>query len=162
MWYGVSSIVGRFLIYLLTPYLTSKLSVARYGDMSLMYAAIPFLNVIFTYGIETAYFRFATKAEYKKDIYDTAVISILCSTFLLTALLIISRSSIAHFLRIDDHPEFISYAALIIALDTLCTLPYAKLRLDQRPRKYALIRISSIVLQMVAIYFFFIYLPTAC
>src|SRR6185437_10536810 len=153
MWYGVSSIVGRFLIYLLTPYLTSKLSVARYGDMSLMYAAIPFLNVIFTYGIETAYFRFATKAEYKKDIYNTAVISILCSTFLLTALLIISRSSIAHFLRMDDHPEFITYAALIIALDTLGTLPYAKLRLDQRPRKYALIRISSIVLQIFAIYF---------
>jgi O-antigen/teichoic acid export membrane protein len=153
MWYGVSSILGRFLIYLLTPYLTTKLSVAKYGDMSLMYAAIPFLNVIFTYGIETAYFRFATKAEYKKDIYNTAIISILCSTFFLTALLIISRSSIAHLLRIDDHPEFISYAALIIALDTLCTLPYAKLRLDQRPRKYALIRISSIVLQILAIYF---------
>ena len=154
MWYGVSSIVGRFLLYLLTPYLTSKLSVARYGDMSLMYAAIPFLNIIFTYGIETAYFRFATKAEYKKDIYNTATISILTSTFFLTVLLIFSRSSIAHLLRIDDHKDFISYAALIIAFDTLSTLPFAKLRLDQRPRKYALIRISSVVVQVIAVYFF--------
>jgi O-antigen/teichoic acid export membrane protein len=153
MWYGVSSIIGRFLLYLLTPYLTSKLSVERYGDMSLMYAAIPFLNVIFTYGIETAYFRFATKAEYKKDIYNTAIISILSSTFILTVLLIISRFSIAHFLRIDDHPEFITYAALIIAFDTLTTLPFAKLRLEQRPRKYALIRISSVVLQVITVYF---------
>ena len=153
MWYGVSSIIGRFLLYLLTPYLTTKLSVEKYGDMSLMYAAIPFLNVIFTYGIETAYFRFATKAEYKKDIYDTAIISILSSTFFLTVLLIISRFSIAHFLRIDDHPEFITYAALIIAFDTLSTLPFAKLRLDQRPRKYALIRISSVVLQVITVYF---------
>jgi O-antigen/teichoic acid export membrane protein len=153
MWYGVSSIIGRFLLYLLTPYLTTKLSVEKYGDMSLMYAAIPFLNVIFTYGIETAYFRFATKVEYKKDIYSTAIISILSSTFLLTILLIISRFSIAHFLRIDDHPEFITYAALIIAIDTLTTLPFAKLRLDQRPRKYALIRISSVVVQVIAVYF---------
>ena len=86
MWYGVSSIAARFLFYLLTPYLTLKLSVDGYGDMSILYAAIPFLNVIFTYGIETAFFRFATKAEYKKDIYSTATISVLCSTFLLTIL----------------------------------------------------------------------------
>ena len=121
--------------------------------MSILYAAIPFLNVIFTYGIETAFFRFATKDEYKKDIYSTATISILCSTFLLTSILIFFRSSIAHLLRLDNHPEFITYSAIIIALDTLSTLPFAKLRLDQRPRKYALIRLSTIIIQIVIIYF---------
>lgn len=153
MWYGVSSIVARFLFYLLTPYFTLKLSVSGYGDMSLMYAAIPFLNVIFTYGLETAYFRFATKEEYRKDIYNTAIISILCSTAFLASVLIIARSWIAHLLRLDNHPEFITYAALIIAFDTLATLPFAKLRLDQRPRKYALIRIASIILQIAVTYF---------
>jgi O-antigen/teichoic acid export membrane protein len=153
MWYGVSSIAARFLFYLLTPYFTYKLSVTGYGDMSVLYAAIPFLNVIFTYGIETAFFRFATKDEYKKDIYSTATISILCSTFLLTSTLIFFRSSIAHLLRLDNHPEFITYSAIIIALDTLSTLPFAKLRLDQRPRKYALIRLSTIILQILVIYF---------
>ena len=153
VWYGLSSIAARFLFYLLTPYFTNKLSVAGYGDMSILYAAIPFLNVIFTYGIETAFFRFATKDEYKKDIYSTATISILCSTFLLTSILIFFRSSIAHLLRLDNHPEFITYSAIIIALDTLSTLPFAKLRLDQRPRKYALIRLSTIILQIVIIYF---------
>jgi O-antigen/teichoic acid export membrane protein len=153
MWYGVSSIVARFLFYLLTPYFTTKLSVARYGDMSLMYAAIPFLNVIFTYGIETAFFRFATKENDSKSIYNTSLISLLCSTFFLTILLIAFKSSIAHLLRLDNNPEFIVYASLIIAFDTLCTLPFAKLRLDQRPRKYALIRIATIILQILVTYF---------
>ncbi len=155
MWYGVSSIVARFLFYLLTPYFTSKLSVAGYGDMSIMYAAIPFLNVVFTYGIETAYFRFATKEGYKKDIYSTAMISILCSTVLLTTILILSRSSLAHLLRLDNNPEFITLSALIIAFryaGYACPLP--KLRLDQRPRKYAMIMISKIMLQIAIVYFF--------
>jgi len=153
MWYGVSSIAARFLFYLLTPYLTLTLSSTGYGDMSILYAAIPFLNVIFTYGIETAYFRFASKEEYKKNIYSTATISILCTTFFLTILLFSLRSSIAHLLRLDNHPEFITYAALIIGLDTLTTLPFAKLRLEQRPRKYALVRISTIILQIAITYF---------
>ena len=153
IWYGVSSIVARFLFYLLTPYFTTKLTVARYGDMSILYAAIPFLNVIFTYGIETAYFRFATKEADSKAIYNTSIISIVSSTVLLTGILIFLRSSIAHLLRLDNNPEFIVYAALIIAFDTLSTLPFAKLRLDQRPRKYALIRIATICLQIAVTYF---------
>ena len=68
-----------FILFINTlPHL--KLSSSSYGDMSILYAAIPFLNVIFTYGIETAFFRFATKDGYKKDIYSTATISILFST----------------------------------------------------------------------------------
>jgi O-antigen/teichoic acid export membrane protein len=153
MWYGVSSIVARFLFYLLTPYFTTKLTVARYGDMSILYAAIPFLNVIFTYGIETAYFRFATKESDSKAIYNTSIISIVSSTVLLTSILIFFKTDIAHLLRLDNNPEFIVYAAMIIAFDTLSTLPFAKLRLDQRPRKYAFIRILTICLQIAVTYF---------
>ena len=153
LWYGVSSIAARFLFYLLTPYLTYKLSSTGYGDMSILYAAIPFLNVIFTYGIETAYFRFASKDGYKENIYSTATISVLCSTIFLTAILILLRSSLAHLLRLDNHPELITYSALIIAFDTLSTLPFAKLRLDQRPRKYAMVRVCAIILQILITYF---------
>lgn len=160
MWYGASSIAARSLFYLLTPYFTYKLSSTGYGDMSIMYAAIPFLNVIFTYGIETAYFRFANKEEYKKDIYNTAMISILSSTVLLTAILFSFRSPIAHVLRLNDHPELITYSALIIAFDTLATLPFAKLRQDQRPRKYAVIRIATILFQIAIIYFFLSVCPS--
>ena len=152
--YGASSIAARFLNYLLTPYLTAKLSGAGYGEMSLIYAAIPFLNVIFTYGLETAYFRFSQREGFKKDIYSTASISIFFSTIILTLLLIITRSFFAHVLKLDAHPEFITYSALIIAFDTLATLPFAKLRQMGRPKKFAAIRITSIFVTIGLTYFF--------
>nr|MBA2249783.1 oligosaccharide flippase family protein [Chitinophagaceae bacterium] len=125
-----------------------------YGDVSVIYAAIPFLNVIFTYGLETAYFRFSQKENFKKDIYSTSSISIFISTALLTALLLLWHSSLAHLLKLDTHPEFITYCALIIALDTLTTLPFAKLRQQGRPKKFAAIRITSILITIFLTYFF--------
>lgn len=154
IWYGASSIAARFLNYLLTPYLTLKLKDFAYGDVSSIYAAIPFLNVIFTYGLETAYFRFSQREGFKKDIYSTASISIFISTIVLTALLILSKSSFAHLLKLDDHPEFITYSALIIAFDTLSTLPFARLRQVGRPKKFASIRIISIIITIGLTYFF--------
>lgn len=154
VWYGASSIAARFLNYLLTPYLTAKLTGAGYGEMSLVYAAIPFLNVIFTYGLETAYFRFSQKPEFKKDIYSTCSISIFISTAILTVLLLVSNTSVAHWLRLDEHPEFITYSALIIAFDTLSTLPFAKLRQLGKPKKFAFIRIASILTTIFFTYFF--------
>ncbi len=160
IWYGGSSIAARFLNYLLTPYLTLKLDPARYGDMSLVYAAIPFLNVLFTYGLETAYFRFAQKEEFKKDIYSTASISLFISTIVLSILLFVTHTSLANFVKLNDHPEFITYSIFIIAFDTLSTLPFAKLRQDGKPRKFALIRIISIAITMALTYFFISVYPS--
>jgi O-antigen/teichoic acid export membrane protein len=160
LWYGGSSIAARFLNYLLTPYLTLKLDPSRYGDMSLVYAAIPFLNVLFTYGLETAYFRFAQKEEYKKDIYSTTSISLFISTLFLSALLFATHTSIANFVKLNEHPEFITYSIFIIAFDTLSTLPFAKLRQDGKPKKFALIRIISIVITMLLTYFFISICPS--
>ena len=154
VWYGASSIAARFLNYLLTPYLTAKLTGPGYGDVSVIYAAIPFLNVLFTYGLETAYFRFSQKHEFKKDIYSTSSISIFISTIILTCLLLLSHTTFAHWLKLDAHPEFITYSALIIAFDTLSTLPFAKLRQLGRPKKFALIRIISIFITIGLTYFF--------
>jgi len=154
IWYGGSSIAARFLNYLLTPYLTLKLSGPGYGEMSLVYAAIPFLNVIFTYGIETGYFRFSRNEKFEKDLYSTASISIFATTFFLTLLLLLSSGNVAHWLKLDDHPEFITYSAVIIALDTLATLPFAKLRQLGKPKKFAFIRITSIIVTILLTYFF--------
>ena len=160
IWYGASSIAARFLNYLLTPYLTAKLSGAGYGEMSLVYAAIPFLNVIFTYGLETAYFRFSQKQEFQRDIYATCSISIFVSTILFAVLLFASHSSVSHLLKLDDHPEFITYSALIIAFDTLSTLPFAKLRQLGKPRKFAFIRITSIIITIFLTWFFISVCPS--
>ncbi|MBI2729566.1 MAG: oligosaccharide flippase family protein [Sphingobacteriales bacterium] len=154
VWYGASSIAARFLNYLLTPYLTAKLTDSSYGEMSLVFAAIPFLNVIFTYGMETAYFRYVHKDEFKKDIYNTSVVSIICSTIFLTGLLLFFNSSIANFIRIKEHPEFITWSAFIIAFDTLSVLPFAKLRQEGRPVKFAVIKITGILVNISFTYFF--------
>src|SRR5438270_12774652 len=106
MWYGVSSIFARFLSYLLTPYLTYKLSDSGYGEMSLVYASIPFLNTIFIFGLDTTYFRYVQKEQYASEIYNTISISIISSTILLSAILLLFNNSFAHLVSLQDHPEY--------------------------------------------------------
>lgn len=160
MWYGLSSILARFLNYLLTPYLTAQLATTVYGEMSLVYSAIPFINVIFTYGLETAFFRFSNKeGGDARKIYNTASLSLIVSTLLFTILLLVWRQPLAELLRIDDHPEFITWTAWIIALDTLAAMPFAKLRNDNRPRKYAFIKVLNIAVYIGMTVFFYSLLP---
>ena len=91
MWYGLSSIAARFINYLLTPFLTYShhVKTSDFGKMGLIYSALPVLNVLFTYGFETAYFRFSSREEYKKTIYSTTAISLFISTCLFTLLLMV-------------------------------------------------------------------------
>ena len=158
-WYGISSIAARFLNYLLTPYLTYKLSASVYGEMNLVYSAIPFLNVVFTYGMETAYFRYSNKGIDEDKVFSTGSFSLITSTVLLTGILLLLKQPIATLLSVAGHPEFITFAAIAIALDTLTTLPFAKLRHEGRPRKYAFIKVVSILANIFAVYFFYSMLP---
>lgn len=160
VWYGLSSIVARFLNYLLTPYLTGSLAIAAYGEMSLIYAAIPFINVVFTYGMETTFFRFSNKDGNEVDkIYNTSSLSLFFSTLVFTVLLLLFREPIAVLLRVNDHPQFVSWTAYIIALDTLSAMPFAWLRNNNRPRKYAFIKIMGILVNIGMTVFFYSLLP---
>lgn len=80
-WYGLSNIIGRFINYLLTPLLTSIYAPAAFGDISLLFAIAAFLNIIFTYGMETSYFRFIQLEEEKK-VFNNALSSLLITTAL--------------------------------------------------------------------------------
>jgi len=153
MWYGLSSIAARFINYLLTPYLTFKFSNAQYGEMSVVYAFIPFMNVIFTYGLETGYFRFSTK-ENKQSVFNTTAISMIVSTVFLSIIVMALQQPLATLLQIPEHSEYLSLSAAIIALDALSTIPFAKLRQDGRPQKFAFIKVGGIITNITAIYFF--------
>ena len=153
LWYGLSSIAARFINYLLTPYLTYKFLDWQYGEMSIVYAFIPFMNVIYTYGMETAFFRFANKAD-KKQVYDNTSISLIVSTVLLSFVLILLQHPLSVLLQINQHPEYLSMAAAIIGLDALTTIPFAKLRQDGRPRKFAFTKVGGILINIVSVYFF--------
>lgn len=154
LWYGASSIASRFLNYLLTPYLTATLTGAAYGEMTLVYALIPFLNIIFTYGLETAYFRFSKSREAEKDVFNTAMVSLIISTSVFTVILLLFNEQLAALVGISEHPEYFTWSAFIIAFDTLAALAFAKLRHEGRPVKFATVRIAGILVNIGLTIFF--------
>ena len=157
-WYGLSSIAARFISYLLTPYLTYKLSDIAYGENSIVYAFIPFLNVIVTHGMETAYFKFGSK-ENEEEIYNTSSFSMLFVTLLVLIGLFTWKVPLAELLQITIHPEYISLLAWIVALDALTTIPFSRLRMQDRPKKFALIKVGGILINILATYSFISLLP---
>jgi O-antigen/teichoic acid export membrane protein len=161
LWYGASSIFARFLYYLLTPYLTGKFSgTVEYGRMSLVFALIPFLFTLIVFAFETAYFRFMERKEFKMDVYDTLSTSLLISTLAIIGLTIFYRAHVAAFIGLPDHPEYITLCAAIIGFDALSALPFAKLRHENRPKKFAFIRITGILLNIFVVYFFLTVCPS--
>ena len=150
-WYGLSSIAARFISYLLTPYLTYKLTEVAYGEQSIVYSFIPFLNVIVTHGMETAYFRFGSK-ENEAKIYHTSSISMIMVTAIVITCLIIWGAPIASLLQINLHPEYIKLVAWVVGLDALTTIPFSRLRLEARPKKFAFIKVGGILINILATY----------
>ena len=160
VWYGASSIFARFLYYMLTPYLTLKFrGTVEYGKFSLVFAIIPFLYTLVLFAFETAYFRFMQRKEYEGDVYNTLSTSLLMSTVLITGLTLLFNVPIANFIGLTKHPEYISLSAFIIGLDALSALPFAKLRYENRPKKFAAIRVGGILLNIVTVYFFLTVCP---
>ena len=155
IWYGASSIFARFLQYMLTPYLTHKFKgTPEYGEMSLVYAAISFVNIGVLFGLDYAFFRYIQRKENEKTLYPTLLISLLSSTTLITFLIIALRVPAARLIDVAGHPEYITLSALIIAFDALSALPFARLRHEGRPRKFALIRFSGILVNIAFTFFF--------
>lgn len=161
MWYGLSNIAAKFLNQLLTPIITyllnSPAGMADYGNFSMVYSCISFANNLYTYGLETAYFRFASRGEDKKKLFQTSFSSLLISTVLLSTVLVLFRQQISDFIGLGSHTEYIVWGVGIVAIDTMAVIPFAILRQEGRPKKYAFTRVAGIV---VNIFFtvFFIYL----
>lgn len=130
-----------------------------YGKVGLIYSAIPLLNVIFTYGFETTYFRFAGRAEFKKDLYSTSSLSLFFSTIILSAILWFYREAFGEVIGLAAFPQIIQISIFIIAIDALTRIPFAKLRQEGRPKKYAFINIMGILINIFFIWFYIIYCP---
>ncbi|MFZ1535153.1 MAG: oligosaccharide flippase family protein, partial [Chitinophagaceae bacterium] len=159
LWYGVPTIASRFLGYLMN--LTLPLIFAqpsKTADLTQVYAIIPFLSVLFTYGLETAYFRYSQELDQKK-LYNTLSVSLIGSTILFTALLFIFKGTIAEWANLDKHPEYINWMAGIIFFDTISTLAFARLRQENRPKRYAFARLSSVLMNIIVVIIFMGILP---
>lgn len=160
--YGLSSIIGRFLNYLLVPLYTAKMAVesGNYGVVTNIYAWTAVLLVLLTFGFETTFFRFASKE--KDDIgkvfsMSMQVIGTLCGVFLLLVFLFLP--SIADSLGYGLNPEFIGMMAVVVALDALQSIPFGLLRLQKRPLKFAALKLLFIGMNITMNIFAFLILP---
>ena len=155
MWYGVSSIVAKFFVQLLTPYLTARFrGTPEFGKLSLVYAAISFVSIGVLLGLDYAYFRYISKKETQQGLYPTLLITLTSSATVFAALIILCRGPLASWLDVGNHPAYITLGALLIGFDALSALPFAKLRHEGRPRNYAMIKLSGIVVYVALVFFF--------
>jgi len=157
MWYGVSTVLGRFINLLTTP-IIGILATSINGQQGSLYAAIAFLNIVFTFGMETTFFRFS-RDEKPSTVFNIATSTIIVIGIPLAILLISLRGSISELLSVPNAPHLIILAVTIILLDALASMPFAKLRLEGRPRKFALIKIINVVLNVLFIFIFIIVIP---
>jgi O-antigen/teichoic acid export membrane protein len=156
LWYGVPKIFQRFLNYGLTLLGFRLFDAATTSDLTQVYAIIPFLNILFTYGLETSFFRFAQNTDPKK-LYNTLGVSVVVSTILFTAMLFLFKQPVTNFLELRNHPQYVNWMFGIIFFDTLSVIPLSKIRFEERPRKYALINMGSIVVNILIVIFFLFY-----
>ena len=141
--YGLSSILGRMLNFALVPVYTRVFAEGEYGVVINLYAFAAFLNIIYTYGLETSFFRFSTKLK-SIDVYHYTASAILLTSTIFSGFIFIAAPSLAQYTLAGEHPEYLQYLAIIIFIDALVAIPFAKLRLDERPVKFAIIRLTFI------------------
>lgn len=163
IYYGASNIVSRLLNYLLNPLYVALFLPDVYAEVGLIYAALPFLNVIFTYGLETAFFRFAHIGD-KKKVLSTSFISLVGSSIVLSLILLAFRGPISHSVigqiaGMNKHPEYLDWCVCILAFDSLCRIPFAQLRLENRPIRYAVLNVISVGANIFFNVFFLVICP---
>ena len=149
--YGMSSIVGRFLNYLLVPLYTNVISAASggYGMVTNLYAYTALILVILTFGMETTFFRFANKEDEDTDtVFSTtmAMVSVLALAFLAAVFAFIDP--LAATLHYTAHPEFLEMMAVVVALDAIQAIPFCMLRYQKRPLQFAALKLLFIVLNI--------------
>ncbi len=161
--YGLSSILGRVLTFVfLTPFLTRIFADdrAQIGIQTDLYAWTAFLMVIFTYRMETAFFRFGSKKEDRPTAYKTAKNSVLATSILLVSLLILLAKPIANWLEYPQYSNYIIWFAFILGFDALCAIPFAYLRLEGKALRFASIKLSNLFIHLGFVLFFLQIMPS--
>jgi O-antigen/teichoic acid export membrane protein len=160
MIYGMGTIVPRLLNYLLlTPFYTRIFLKGEYGVITELYAYVAFLMVLLTYGMETAYFRYAEKEEDPEKVYSTSLFSVFSTTLLFLLIIGVFAQPIATLIRYPSNKEYIVYFAFIVAIDAITAIPFARLRKQMKALRFALIRITSVLVNIALNMFFFLVCP---
>lgn len=157
--YGLPSIVGRFLGYMLVPLYTRVFTTGEYGVVNVYYSYAAFLMVILTYGMETAFFRFNENEENKESVFSTGMISLITSSVLFLILASLFAQSVANWIEYPQHKDYVIWFAWILALDALSSIPFAKLRAQNKANRFATIKMINIVTNIGLNLFFILWCP---
>ena len=160
--YGLSSIVGRFLNYLLVPLYTIKITAESggYGVVTNVYAYTALLVVLLTFGMETTLFRFSTKeGEDSRKVYGTVLWLVTGVSVTFAVLCLVFNAPISAWMGYADHPEYIACMSTIVAIDAVQAIMFAHLRQQQRPVKFVTLKLTFIVLNILLNLFIFLVAP---
>lgn len=153
IWYGLPTIASRFLGYATNILLFWLYKPTNTAPITQIYSVIPFLNVLYTYGLETSYFKFAQDTD-KKKLYNLLTTLLFFTTCVFTVVLIWQAQGVADFISMPDNANYVVWMAWILFFDTLSVMPFVKLRQEGRPKKYAFIKVFNVVVSVVLTVFF--------
>jgi O-antigen/teichoic acid export membrane protein len=157
--YGLSSIVPRFLNYLLVPFYTRIFIPSEYGVITELYAYVTFFIIILTYGMETGFFRFSEMDYDNEKVYSTSLISLLVTSILFILVIFLFANPIAASIGYGQHTVYIKWLGLILALDAVSAIPFARLRSENRAVTFSTIKIISVIVNIGANFFFLLICP---
>lgn len=155
--YGISTIIGRFLGFILVPFYTHYLSEADFGIYSNIYAYIAFFNIIYIYGMDAAFLKYSSIAESdkKKDVFSTAYWIVFLTSFFLSAIIIVFKTPFVFLMQVPNkYNYFIWYVVFILFFDTLVLVPFANLRLKRKAGTFVFIKMSFIIINIALILVF--------
>ena len=147
--YGIGSILPRLIMFALNPFIIGKTTEGDYSIFGQLYAAVSFLNVILTFGFETAFFRYATEEGLYQKVLNTAFWFMTISSSAMMVLLYVFLEPLANFTDYATHPEYLLWFGWIAFFDTICVIPFAVLRFKNRPVFYSAIKVFQNVFQAV-------------
>lgn len=149
--YGVSTIVGRFLTFLLVPFYTNIFSPDDYGVVANLYIFIAILNIVYIFGMDAAYLRFVANktASSDKDNFSTPYLAVMLVSFFLSLIIILVKGSIVSLLQVPENYSYLLYyTSSILFIDALCVIPFIKLRIERRAKKFAAFKIINILVNV--------------
>ncbi|MEH6304529.1 oligosaccharide flippase family protein [Olivibacter sp. CPCC 100613] len=162
--YGLSTIIARLVNFVLTPLFSRKLSTAVFGIFTTMYSYASLLNALLAFGMETTFFRYLQKKEDNKQaVYNNTFLIILFISLCFLLFVLFFKQEIAHFINISDPdlPKYITYFSLILTLDAVAVIPFAKIRADGHPLRYGIIKLINIFTFVSCNLLFIVFIPWA-
>ena len=159
--YGLSSIVGRFLNWMLVPLYTNMFPVAEYGVVTFVYSVVALVMVILTYGMETGFFRFANHEKWSDpmEVYTTSMMSLAASSTTFMLLVALFINPVSQWMECAGHPSYVLLMACCVGMDAFMTIPYSYIRFRKRPMRFALLKLVNIGINIGLNLFFIVLCP---